>query len=212
MIPFICNSRTGKLWCWKSEQWLPVGKGLPAGKHKGSFCGDRNVSLHWGAVYMDVRVCQHSWNCTLKICHVCVCKIYVKKKKNLTQVWVIRIDQQRARLKMNLPPLSWHFIQGLLSHVASLPWSTQRSPWRAWFPKSNCVLSFPWKWGKLYQALHVESAFVQIPYKYLIILLLLETVDLVESIRSNSIRTQQKAAPRPGRFTAKCDKCVHQGD
>lgn len=118
----MCSSRTGKLWCWKSEQWLPVGKGLLAGTHKGSFCGDRNVSLHWGVVYMDVPVCQNSWDCTLKIC---VCKIYVKKKKqnqrNLTQVWVIRIDQQRARLKMNLPPLSLQFIQGLLSHMASLP-------------------------------------------------------------------------------------------
>ena len=63
----------------------------------------------------------------------------------------------------------------------SASWSAQRCPgqnWRAWFPKSSCAPSFPWKWGKLYQALHVESAFVRIPYKHLIILFLWETVDL----------------------------------
>lgn len=100
-------------------------------------CGERaacreaqGLFLWWRKRISSLRCCLHgcaclsnSWNCTLKICHVCVCKIYVKKKKkerNLTQVWVIRIDQQRARLKMSLPPLSLQFIQGLLSHVASL--------------------------------------------------------------------------------------------
>lgn len=33
---------------------------------------------------MDVCVCQNSWNCTLKMCQVCVCKLYIKKQKEIS--------------------------------------------------------------------------------------------------------------------------------
>lgn len=128
--------------------------------------------------YTDVHVCQHSWNCTLKICHVCVCKIYIKKKRNLTQVWVIRIDQQRARLKMNLPPL-----HDISFRVCSVTWPVCPGPHRGVQDRTGgldfqrAIVSFPFPGNEEnYNRLPpCEICFVQIPYKYLIILLLLDS-------------------------------------
>ena len=74
---------------------------------------------------MDVCVCQNSWNCTLKICQVCVCKLYIKNKKKSQSG--VRMKDGSAESKAEedapafpSPSLSLQFIQRLLSHPASL--------------------------------------------------------------------------------------------
>ena len=217
MIPFICSSRTGKLWCWKSEQWLPVGKGLPAGKHKGFFCGEGNVSLHWDVVCMDVRVCQNSWNCTLKICHVCVCKIYLKKKKK-SHSGVSNKDRSAESKAEDEPASSFITVhsgsaqsrgqsaagphRGVQDRTGGLDFQRAIVPFP--FPGNEENYTRPSMWNLLLFRFPANTWLSYSSWRQW---------TSVESIQSNSIRTQQKAAPlRPGRFTPKCDKCGHQGD